>query len=111
MTNIFAERAVAIFGMMFWLAFPIGLMLSIIIQHRHAHSPKVVTGKNNQPLDKTVTYTSDKQEPHSDEYVEYDYEYLNERIENFTEEENPSLHYLKGREKLHQQDNHPPRNS
>jgi len=31
------ERAIAIFGMLFWFAFPIGLMISVIKQDHDAH--------------------------------------------------------------------------
>jgi hypothetical protein len=35
--NLMIERAVAIFGMLFWLAFPIGMMISVIKQDHDAH--------------------------------------------------------------------------
>ena len=35
--NILIERAVAIFGMLFWFPFPIGIMISVIQQDKDAH--------------------------------------------------------------------------
>ena len=35
--NLMIERAVAIFGMLFWFAFPIGIMISVIQQSKDAH--------------------------------------------------------------------------
>lgn len=35
--TLMIERAVAIFGMLFWFAFPVGLMISVIKQDHDAH--------------------------------------------------------------------------
>jgi len=35
--TLMIERAIAIFGMLFWFAFPIGLMISVIKQDHDAH--------------------------------------------------------------------------
>jgi hypothetical protein len=37
MEDMIYERAIAIFGMLFWLAFPIGIMISVIQQDKDAH--------------------------------------------------------------------------
>jgi len=42
--TLMIERAVAIFGMLFWFAFPVGLIISVIRQdhdahHGHPHGP------------------------------------------------------------------------
>jgi hypothetical protein len=35
--DIIIQRAVAVFGMLFWFAFPIGIMISVMQQDRDAH--------------------------------------------------------------------------
>lgn len=37
MDDLMIERAVAIFGMLFWFTFPVGMMISVIQQSRDAH--------------------------------------------------------------------------
>jgi hypothetical protein len=41
MDDVLIERAVAIFGMLFWFAFPIGIMISVIQQSKDAHHGKI----------------------------------------------------------------------
>ncbi|MGZ3789835.1 MAG: hypothetical protein ACXVLQ_15000 [Bacteriovorax sp.] len=40
MEDMFAQRAVAVLGMLFWFSFPIGIMISVIQQDKDAHHPE-----------------------------------------------------------------------
>lgn len=55
--NMLIERAIAIFGMLFWFAFPIGIMISVIQQDRDAHhseSEKTTEHSHSEEMKKTA---------------------------------------------------------
>lgn len=115
MTDIILERAIALFGMSLWIAFPIGIILSIIRLDRMAHRtalhpatfyPNVSEGPYHFVLNAAQAGESSEEEKHED-YENHNEEWEEESMENEggghpTEEENPLLHYLRGREKLHE---------
>ncbi len=51
MSNIYIERAIAIFGMCLWFVFPIGIFISVIKQSRQAKQPTLNTGMYHYHLD------------------------------------------------------------
>lgn len=117
MTDIIWERAIALFGMGLWLVFPIGIVLSIIrldkMAHRTAYHPAVFypnvsEGPYHFALHAAEAGESSGQDEDEDEdYKQHNEEWEEESMENeggshSNEEENPLLHYLRGREKLHE---------
>jgi hypothetical protein len=113
MTDIFWERVIAIFGMSLWLAFPFGILISIIRQDRMAHRtatihplfhPNVTEG----PFQFVLHAAGEEGEKH-ETYQDHDEEWEEDKMEDEggightdDSEENPLYHYLKGREKLHE---------
>lgn len=91
MLDIYIERAIAVFGMSLWLLFPMGMLVSFIRQHRSSHQPSL----NNGLYHYAFFGEADDQSSSSSE---------KERDDSFDDQvegENGLLHYLKGREKLH----------
>ncbi len=98
MSDLIWERIIAIFGMSLWLAFPIGIFIAVIKQDRMAHRTSLYPHIAGSPFNYYALHTAAEDEDQQPQQNE-------DRDSSESEDENGLLHYLKGREKLHEGDN------
>lgn len=98
--------------MSLWLAFPIGIFIAVIKQDRMAHRTALYPHLAGSPFNYYALHAAAEDED-NEPYKEHNKEWEKEAMEGEggdkseqknEQEENGLLHYLKGREKLHEGD-------